>query len=89
VKDWRVEYLESTLQGLMWPQQEAYLASHEEADRLRLEVHNLVPEVGDLEGLDKFIHAFMEWDAKNSLTPIQIDIFEYRRADPFRVRVSR
>jgi len=69
-----VEYLESTLQGLMWPQQLAYLASHEEADGERLKVHNLVPSVGDLDGLESFIQAFLEWDVKNSLTPTQISI---------------
>jgi hypothetical protein len=58
----------------MWPQQLAYLASHTEADRERLRVHNLVPSVGDLEGLELFIQAFLEWDAKNSLTPTQISI---------------
>jgi hypothetical protein len=58
----------------MWPQQLAYLASHEEADAERLLVHNLVPSVGDLEGLESFIKAFLEWDAKNSLTPTQISI---------------
>jgi len=89
VKDWRMEYLESTLQGLMWPQQLAYLASHEDADRERLRVHDLVPNVGDIEAFDKWFEAFLEWDAVNSLTPTHVSLREYRNRDVVKQRVGR
>lgn len=89
IGDWRVEYLEPTLQSLMWPAQLKYLASHEKADAQRRVVYDTVPENGDLQGLEEFLQKFVEWDAQNSLTPIHVSLRDYRSCDVIRQRVGR
>jgi len=84
-----MEYLESTLDSLFWPQQLAYVESHRESDALMHELDGLVPCVGDLEGLEQFLLKMFEWDAKNSLTPVHINIHEYRNIEPHRAKVGR
>lgn len=89
IKHWRMEYLESALQSLMWPAQLKYLASHEEADVQRRAVYDIVPENGDLEGLEEFLKKYVEWDAQNSLTPVHVSLRDYRNRDVIRQRVGR
>jgi hypothetical protein len=48
-----------------------------------------VPAVDDIDGLEQFINDMFEWDAKNSLTPVHINIHEYRNIEPHRARVGR
>lgn len=84
-----MEYLESTLDSLFWPQQLAYVESHRDSDALMHKLDASVPDVGDLEGLETFLHDMFEWDAKNSLTPVHINIHEYRNIEPHRARVGR
>lgn len=84
-----MEYLEETLQSLMWPAQLKYLASHEEADAQRRAVYEMVPENGDLQGLEEFLQKYVEWDAQNSLTPVHVSLRDYRNRDVIRQRVGR
>lgn len=84
-----MEYLESTLDSLFWPQQLAYVETHKDSDALMHKLDESVPAVGDLEGLETFLHDLFEWDAKNSLAPVHINIHEYRNIEPHRARVGR
>jgi hypothetical protein len=89
IRDWRMEYLESVLDSLFWPQQVSYVESHRESDKLMHELDKGVPVVGDIDDLERFINDMFEWDAKNSLTPVHINIHEYRNTEPHRARVGR
>lgn len=89
IRDWRMEYLETTLDALLWPQQVAYVESHRESDKLMHELDKGLPVVGDRDQLEDWLTRFMEWDVQNSLTPVHINVHEYRNLDPHRKRVGK
>lgn len=65
------------------------MESHRESDALMHKLDKSVPAVDDIDGLEQFINDMFEWDAKNSLTPVHINIHEYRNIEPHRARVGR
>lgn len=89
IRDWRIEYLESTLQTLMWPQQLAYMEAHRAADKYRAEIENLSSSLQTKDELENFVSKFLDWDSENSLTPVHIDIFAHRDRDVVKPRISR